>query len=146
LLCGSDAKRAVGRAKEVGEFRNRSPSVLSFSTPDAQSDHRQPLLAADPAEPVRPRIVVSDATPEALGGLLAAHEKGLLFFRDELAGWFSSFGRYSGSGADRAFWVEGYGGRAFTIDRVKHPLPVIIPRLSLGVLGGVQPDRLWGCP
>src|SRR5829696_128525 len=47
-----------------------------------------------------------------------------------------------GSGADRAFWVEGYGGRPFTIDRVKHPLPVIIPRLSIGVLGGVQPDRL----
>lgn len=101
-----------------------------------------PANAVEPPEPVRPRIVVSDATPEALGGLLAAHEKGLLFFRDELAGWFSSFGRYSGSGADRAFWVEGYGGRAFTIDRVKHPLPVIIPRLSLGVLGGVQPDRL----
>jgi hypothetical protein len=48
LLCGSDAKRAVDRAKEVAQFRNRSPSVLSFSTPDGQSDHRQSFLAADP--------------------------------------------------------------------------------------------------
>ena len=74
--------------------------------------------------------------------LLAAHDKGLLFFRDELAGWFGGFGRYSGTGADRAFWIEAYGGRQFTIDRVKHPLPIVIPRLSVGVLGGVQPDRL----
>jgi len=101
-----------------------------------------PASAVEPPEPMRPRILVSDATPEALGGLVGAHEKGLLFFRDELAGWFDGFGRYSGSGADRAFWVEAYGGRPFTIDRVKNPLPVIIPRLSIGVLGGVQPDRL----
>ena len=101
-----------------------------------------PASAVEPPEPMRPRILISDATAEALGGLVAAHEKGLLFFRDELAGWFNGFGRYSGSGADRAFWVEAYGGRPFTIDRVKHPLPVIIPRLSIGVLGGVQPDRL----
>jgi hypothetical protein len=101
-----------------------------------------PTSAVEPPEPMRPRILISDATAEALGGLVAAHEKGLLFFRDELSGWFNGFGRYSGSGADRAFWVEAYGGRPFTIDRVKHPLPVIIPRLSIGVLGGVQPDRL----
>jgi hypothetical protein len=101
-----------------------------------------PPNAVEPPEPVRPRIIVADATPEALGLLLAAHDKGLLFFRDELAGWFGGFGRYSGSGAERAFWVEAYGGRQFTIDRVKHPLPIIIPRLSVGVLGGVQPDRL----
>lgn len=101
-----------------------------------------PPTAVEPAEPVRPRIMVSDATPEALGTLVAGHDKGLLFFRDELAGWFGGFGRYSGSGSDRAFWIEAYGGRSFTIDRVKHPLPVIIPRLSVGVLGGVQPDRL----
>jgi hypothetical protein len=101
-----------------------------------------PPTAVEPPEPVRPRLMVADATPEAMGRLLAAHDKGLLFFRDELAGWYCGFGRYSGSGADRAFWTEAYGGRQFTIDRMKHPLPVIIPRLSVGVLGGVQPDRL----
>jgi uncharacterized protein DUF3987 len=68
--------------------------------------------------------------------------KGLLFFRAELAGWFGGFGRYSGSGADRAFWIEAYGGRQFTIDRVKHPQPIVIPHLSIAVLGGTQPDRL----
>jgi hypothetical protein len=101
-----------------------------------------PPSADEPVEPVRARIRISDATPEALGRLVAAHEKGLLFFRDELAGWFGSFDKYGGSGSDRAFWLEAYGGRRFTIDRVKHPLPIIIPRLTVGVLGGVQPERL----
>ena len=45
-----------------------------------------PASAVEPPEPVRPRILVSDATPEALGSLAAAYDKGLLFFRDELAG------------------------------------------------------------
>ena len=101
-----------------------------------------PPSAVEPAEPVRARVKIADATPEALGQLVAAHEKGLLFFRDELAGWFGSFDKYGGSGSDRAFWLEAYGGRQFTIDRVKHPLPIIIPRLTVGVLGGVQPERL----
>lgn len=54
------------------------------------------------------RITVNDSTPEKLGELLAAHQKGLMFFRDELAGWFGSFDKYSGSGAERALWLEAY--------------------------------------
>jgi hypothetical protein len=102
----------------------------------------QPANAVEPPEPVRARVRVGDATPEALGAVLAAHEKGLLYFRDELAGWFGSFDKYGGNGSDRAFWIEAYGGRSYTIDRVKHPLPILIPRLTIGVLGGVQPERL----
>ena len=103
-----------------------------------------PIKPESAVEPVRARarIRVGDATSEALGAVLAVHPKGVLYFRDELAGWFGSFDKYGGSGSDRAFWIEAYGGRRFTIDRVKHPLPITIPRLSVGVLGGVQPERL----
>jgi phage/plasmid primase-like uncharacterized protein len=132
----STAKESAKNVKETWA-REVADATKTGSPPPIM-----PETAVDPVEPMRPRIIVSDATAEALGGLLAAHEKGLLFFRDELSGWFNGFGRYSGSGADRAFWIEAYGGRSFTIDRVKHPLPVIIPRLSIGVLGGAQPDRL----
>ena len=38
--------------------------------------------------------------------------------------------------------VEMYGGRTYTVDRVKLPKPISIRHLSIGVLGGVQPDRL----
>ena len=92
--------------------------------------------------PVRPRIHVSDTTPEALGKLLAAHPRGLLFHRDELSGWLGNFDRYGGAGGDRAFWSEAFGGRPYTIDRIKHGEPILIPHLSVAVVGGIQPDRL----
>src|SRR6476620_5407206 len=56
-------------------------------------------------------------------------------------GWYGSLGRYSKSGADRAFWVEAYGGRGFAVDRKSGP-PIRIKRLGLGLFGGRRPDRL----
>jgi hypothetical protein len=77
-----------------------------------------PAGACAPPEPERPRIITSDVTPERLGAMLGANPKGLFSVRDELSGWIQGFDRYSKSG-ERSFWIEAYGGRAFTIDRVK---------------------------
>jgi len=104
----------------------------------------KPEEANEPPESVRPRILVSDSSSEKLGLLLSVHNKGLLNFRDELSGWVGSFDRYGGKGADRAFWIESYGGRFYTIDRVKHQLPIRIPYLLSSIMGGIQPDRLSG--
>src|SRR5262249_46942817 len=41
-----------------------------------------PPTAEEPPEPPRPRVIVNDTTPEKLGELCAAHEKGLLAFRE----------------------------------------------------------------
>jgi hypothetical protein len=95
-----------------------------------------------PLIPVKPRVRVVDASTEKLQLLAAGLPRGLLLWRDELAGWIGGFNRYGGGGADRAFAVEMYGGRPYTQDRVKHAAPVEIPYLSIGVLGGIQPDRL----
>jgi len=103
---------------------------------------QMPESAIEPPEPLRPRVVVNDSTPEKMGELAAAHEKGLLFFRDELAAWFGSFDRYSGNGAERAMWLEAYQGGSHAIDRVKSEKPIRVAHLSVGVLGGIQPDRL----
>jgi hypothetical protein len=92
--------------------------------------------------PPRPRIRIADATIEAMAKLSASLPRGLLLVRDELAGWLGAFDRYGGGGSDRAFAIEMYGGRPYIVDRVKSPDPVRIPRLSVGVLGGVQPDKL----
>ena len=128
--------------KSASCLREQWERAVKDATKDGRPPPIMPPNAVEPPEPVRPRIIVADATPEALGLLLAAHDKGLLFFRDELAGWFGGFGRYSGSGADRAFWIEAFGGRCFTIDRVKHPQPIVIPHLSVAVLGGTHPT-VW---
>jgi hypothetical protein len=47
------------------------------------------------------------------------------------------------NGGDRAFFLEAWNGGTYTIDRVKHRgQPVRISRAALGILGGMQPDRL----
>ena len=103
----------------------------------------QPAAAVEPEKPVRPRIRVSDTTPEALGRLLAVLPRGLLLHRDELAGWLGNFDKYGGAGGERAFWLEAFGGRSHVIDRVKQDgEPIIILRVSVSILGGLQPDRL----
>ena len=98
--------------------------------------------AVVPEEPVRARIRVADFTVEKLGVLAAALPRGLLAVRDELAGWFGSFDRYGGNGSDRAFALEMYGGRPYVVDRMKSVEPLRIRHLSVGLLGGVQPDKL----
>ncbi len=102
----------------------------------------KPVEANIPEEIIRPRIIENDVSVEKLGLLLSSHEKGLLFYRDELTGWFRSFHKYSGQGADRAFWIESYGGRSYVIDSVKHQKPIRIQHLLVSVMGGIQPDKL----
>jgi hypothetical protein len=117
--------------------------VVKKSIRDGAPTPPMPADAQEPAAPVRPRIAVADATVERLGTLSASQLRGLIQTRDELAGYFGSFGRYSGSGSgDRAFALEMYGGRQYTIDRVKHSQPIVVQHLSVGLLGGIQPDRL----
>jgi hypothetical protein len=98
--------------------------------------------ACDPGpRPRIPRLVVNDGTIEKLGAILAQQPRGTLQMRDELAGWLEGMQRYSGGGTDRPFWLEAFGGRGFTVERMGRE-PLTIDRLSIGVLGGIQPDRL----
>lgn len=99
-----------------------------------------PTGADEPEEPVRRRTLIMDATPEAVGSILAGNPQGTLHFRDELAGWLTSFDRYSPGG--REFWLEAYGGRPFVIDRKGAAGPLTIPFNGVSVCGGIQPSKL----
>lgn len=92
-------------------------------------------------EPHIPRLVVNDATIERLGAILANQPRGILQMRDELAGWLEGMARYSGGGSDRPFWLDAYGGRGYTVERMGRD-PLTIDHLTIAVTGGVQPDRL----
>jgi hypothetical protein len=50
--------------------------------------------------------------------------------------------KYGGAGSDRPFWLEAYGGRPYTVDRVKDETAVHCRSLACGIVGCVQPDRL----
>ena len=101
-----------------------------------------PADAMEPTAPEPPRIVANNTTMERLASMLAGLPKGLVYRRDELAGWFGNFDRYGGAGADRAFWLESWTGGSFVVDRVKHPEPLRIPYTAVAIFGTIQPERL----
>jgi hypothetical protein len=83
----------------------------------------------------------SDLTIEKVAEVLAnAAPKGLLMVRDELAGWLLGMNRFN-AGA-RAFWLEAYGGRPYSVDRIKNSGRISVPRLAVAWHGGIQPSRL----
>ena len=92
-------------------------------------------------EPQSPRLRQNDVTIEKVASLLAAAApKGLLLVRDELAGWIGGMNAYNDAG--RSFWIEAYGGRPYRVEHVKHPEPIVIPRLAVAVYGTTQPEKL----
>jgi hypothetical protein len=121
------------------EWENR----LAAAVKAKQDIPPMPDTAAEPKRPSRHRLWAVDCTSEQLARLLGDSPSGLICFRDELAGLLGGFDRYGGSGSDRAFWLEAYGGRSYRYDRVGLKGESIdIPFCAVSLLGGVQPDRL----
>ena len=52
----------------------------------------------------------------------------------------SHMSRYSG-GQDNEFWLEAWNGDSYTVERMGRP-PIVVDRLLVGVVGGLQPDKL----
>lgn len=91
--------------------------------------------------PAEPRIVVNDATVEKIGELLNQNPRGLVQFRDELAGWLASLDR-EGREADRGFWLECWNGTgSYTVDRITRGT-IRIEACAASILGGMQPGKL----
>jgi hypothetical protein len=106
---------------------------------------RPPLMPEACEEPEPPhllRLLLNDVTPEKLVRLAAINPHGLVLLRDELAGWLGGMDRYGGAGGERALWLEAFGARPFTLDRVKEDRPIRVEALAVGIIGGIQPDRL----
>jgi hypothetical protein len=109
-----------------------------------KTGHAPPVRTNDTdagPEPQQPRLQQHDVTIEKVAQLLAtAAPKGLLMVRDELAGFLLGMGAYND--AARPFWLEAYGGRPYRVERMKHAVPVEVPRLSVSWFGTIQPERL----
>lgn len=107
---------------------------------EGRSTPPPPDQAVEPLAPQRRRLLVQDSTPEKLAEILSGNPSGTLHLRDELAGWLTSFDRYTPGG--REFWLEAYGGRPFVIDRKGSPEPTCVPFNGVSVVGGIQPEKL----
>lgn len=92
-----------------------------------------------PTKPVLEHYFSTDTTTEALAPMLHA-SPGLTVVRDELVGWVKSHDAYR-RGGDRQNWLSLWTGSALKVDR-RGAASIFVPRPTVSVVGGVQPDML----
>jgi hypothetical protein len=107
---------------------------------DIKAAEPMPVAAEDPGPFIEPRLFISDSTIERLAQLISAHPSGALLIIDELAALFLNLSRYSG-GSDREFWLQAWNGDAYRVERMGRE-PVDLDHLLVGIIGGLQPDKL----
>ncbi len=104
-----------------------------------KSDEPQPKR---PREPIHRRVLVEDATIEALVSALADNTRGLLVATDEFSGWLAAQGRYNGTAAaDEAFFLKAYSGRSHNVSR-RTGRSVHIRQAAVWLTGTIQPGVL----
>jgi hypothetical protein len=95
----------------------------------------------EPQEPKLRRLIVNDATFEALHQTMSENPEGILVIRDELTGWWSQLDR-AGREGERAFCLQAWNGdTGHTIDRIGRGT-IHVPHCCMSMLGGIQPGRL----
>ncbi len=95
----------------------------------------------EPEEPKLRRLIVNDATFEALHQTMSENPAGILVIRDELTGWWSQLDR-AGREGERAFCLQAWNGdTGHTIDRIGRGT-IHVDACCMSMLGGIQPGRL----
>ena len=151
-----DAALKPVRDRQNDAFRRHTDAMAQYRA--AELEHSKALDAwkrdkksgeapSPPIEPVAERFHADDTTIESISGLLRDQPRGLLVARDELSGWIGGFDRYAnGKGGDVSKWLEMFGGRSIVIDRkTGEPRTLFIPRASVCLTGGIQPETLKRC-
>jgi hypothetical protein len=132
-------KASVERAESAASKAKDDMERLELTD---QAKHLAQDLAASP-EPVLPRLLAGDSTPEELEKLIAAHNGRMAILSSE-GGIFDSFaGRYTSGPANIIVYLCGHAGDTLRVDRVNRP-SVFIPSPALTVGIAVQPEVLRG--
>lgn len=128
-----DAIRAW-KIEKAGYDNAFSQAVKAGKRPTANDPGRCPGLR---------QIIINDGTIEAVAQVEAVNPAGCIVALDELKGLLGGFGRYAakGSGSDMEFYLDGWNGQPFRIDR-KTSGRTEIERHALAVIGGIQPAVL----
>lgn len=130
---------------EVAEIGNGLAKVAAKKLiQDGRKEEAIMYLAASECgeeEPTLQRVIVNDASVEALGERMQENPNGLLMVRDELSGWISTLMQEDRQ-PDRAFFLEAFNGNSsFTYDRIGRGT-VRIENCTLSVIGGIQPSKI----
>ncbi|MDE3195488.1 MAG: DUF3987 domain-containing protein, partial [Acidobacteriota bacterium] len=135
-----EALKEHARTKEEHELRRaawkqqfKEASKKGSAAPDRPGD--------EPEEPKLRRLIVNDATFEALHQTMSENPAGLLAIRDELPGWWSQLDK-AGREGERTFCLEAWNGdSSYTVDRIGRGT-LHVPHCCMSMLGGIQPGRL----
>jgi putative DNA primase/helicase len=135
-----DALAAYAQAQEEHELR-RAAWRDQFKAATKRGAEAPDRPEAAPAAPTLKRLIVNDATFEALHQTMSENPAGVLVIRDELTGWWSQLDR-SGREGERAFCLQAWNGdTGHTIDRIGRGT-IHVPHCCMSMLGGIQPGRL----
>ena len=141
-------QRQAAAFKRLGEEMKQHDIELAKYENELATRKKRKLDGDPPEKPIEPtaeRFWCDDVTIEALAALLQNRWRGLLVARDELAGWFGSFDRYSNGkgGGDVAKWLEIFGGRPLMNDRKSGDnRTTYVSRANASICGGIQPATL----
>ncbi len=129
------------KEKRIFAAREKASAAKLMQAFKKGDDEATDDLPEPPKPPPRRRIVTVDATVEKLGELLRDNPRGMLVYRDELAGWFASFER-DGRETDRTFYLTAWQGNSpFRYDRIGRGT-VDMEAVCLSILGTIQPGVL----
>jgi hypothetical protein len=97
---------------------------------------------SQPPEPIQRRVMVEDATSEALVAALGDNPRGLLVATDEFSGLLGSMGRYNGTAAaDEALYLKAYSGRSHNVSR-RTGRSIHVRQAAVCLTGTIQPGVL----
>ena len=128
------------RSKEEYELRRAAwRELFKSSAKKGNTIARGP--EDEPSEPTLRRLIVNDATFEALHETLNENPAGLLVIRNELTRWWSQLDK-PGREGERAFFLQAWNGDTeHTIDRIQRGT-IHVEECCLSMVGGIQPGRL----
>jgi len=142
-------KPAFERQRELGKVYLQEKEDWQRETREWEVERRDAQKAGEPApeQPEAPsmgRCWASDTTVEALVGILEDNPRGLLVYRDELAGWVRSMDQYKGGkGSDRQHWLNLWSTDEVVVDRKSRMgEPIILAKPFVSLFGGIQPAML----
>jgi replicative DNA helicase len=136
----AEAKVRLGIAKAAAA---KAQLEAEKASPDARDEAAhfaaaQALMAEAITVPTVPRLLVDDATPEALTSLMAEQGGRIAMFSDEGEVFSMMAGRYSSKGPNLAVYLKAHVGSRIRVDRKgREPELVKKPALTLGLT--VQP-------
>jgi hypothetical protein len=116
-------------------------ALLKKAQAQAAKTGTVPSLPLPPEEPQPERLMTNDTTVQKLSDILRGSPRGVAVVMDELVGLLEGLGATGQEGA-RAFYLTAWNGnQPYRVDRIGRG-SYVIPRLSVCVLGGMQPGKL----